>query len=154
MAPKPDSTILEQQKTKYTYLSEFYQLQEAIRRDDGVVNLSFQCMKCLPQKVYRKTTSQAGTSNLKNHVAKLHTCVLSKYNALKSTEKRFFEEVESTSQDETVSKKQALASPAQMFLTENQKPSHKESFHVQFKTTLLRTTSHSRLLEIHPFANL
>ena len=67
---------LDDHNEKFSFMREYFKLTEVLLKDNGVIDYSFTCIKCLPTKKTLKTNSQAPTSNLKVHVTKIHPFLL------------------------------------------------------------------------------
>ena len=57
---------LDDHNEKFSFMEEYFKLTEVLLKDNGVIDYSFTCIKCLPTKKTIKTNSQAPTSNLSN----------------------------------------------------------------------------------------
>ena len=59
---------LDDHHEKFSHIKEYFKLTEVLLKDNGVIDYSFTCVKCLPTKKILKTNSQAPSSNLKVYV--------------------------------------------------------------------------------------
>ena len=88
MEQNSKNLLLEEAKTKYQYLSEFFIPIEAVEIKQGIISYKFQCLKCLPRIEYRRSTSQCTVSNLTSHIEHVHKQIKSKFSSAKTSIKR------------------------------------------------------------------
>ena len=75
--------------TRYRHIEDFFKFRVSKSRDDGIVDLKFSCIKCLPLKKILRTSSQAPMSNLRVHLRKIHPNLIAEFDELvKSLPKR------------------------------------------------------------------
>ena len=90
---------------KYIHIKDFYKLKSIHQSSDlTIVHLQFICVQCLPKNKLLKSTSQAPFSNLKAHLANVHSSSAAKFDTIKKDPKKRT----IPSQQDVVSKKPKL----------------------------------------------
>jgi len=70
---------------RYSHIDNFFKFRVSKPREDGIVDLKFRCVKCLPLKKVLKTSSQAPMSNLRVHLRKIHPDTMAEFDELVKT---------------------------------------------------------------------
>ena len=70
---------------KYAHLEEFFKFESSKLRQNGIHDMEFSCMKCLPVIKVLKTTTQAPMSNLRAHLKKLHSDLMCQFEEVTKT---------------------------------------------------------------------
>ena len=70
---------------RYSHIDNFFKFRVSKPREDGIVDLKFRCIKCLPLKKVLKTSSQAPMSNLRVHLRKIHPDTMTEFDELVKT---------------------------------------------------------------------
>ena len=69
---------------KYMHIKDFYKLKSIHQSSDlTIVHLQFICVQCLPKNKLLKYTSQAPFSNLKAHLANVHSSSAAKFDTIR-----------------------------------------------------------------------
>ena len=76
--------LFEEFEKKYMHIKDFYKLKSIHPSSDlTIVHLQFICVQCLPKNKLLKSTSQAPFSNLKAHLASVHSSSAAKFDTIK-----------------------------------------------------------------------
>ena len=108
--------LLDEAKKKFQYLSEYFIPIDAIEGKKGVITVKFQCLKCLPRIVYRKS-SWTSNSNLSSHIETTHISIKSQFDSAKSSTKR---PNDSTDEPKSKQKKTSFFSPKPTVLSKEE----------------------------------
>ena len=65
--------------TKYAHIEDFFKFESSKVRENGIFDMEFSCVKCLPVVKVLKTTTQAPMSNLRAHLRKIHADLMSQF---------------------------------------------------------------------------
>ena len=65
--------------TKYAHIEDFFKFQSSKVRENGIFDMEFSCVKCLPTVKVLKTTTQAPMSNLRAHLRKIHSDLMNQF---------------------------------------------------------------------------
>ena len=64
---------------KYAHIEDFFKFQSSKVRENGIFDMEFSCVKCLPAVKVLKTTTQAPMSNLRAHLRKIHSDLMDQF---------------------------------------------------------------------------
>ena len=67
---------------KYKRIEEFFIFESSETKENGIIDMEFSCVNCLPVRKVLKTTSQGPISNLKRHLIKMHPDLIDRFKAL------------------------------------------------------------------------
>lgn len=65
--------------SKYAHLEDFFKFESSKGRENGIFDMVFSCVKCLPVVKVLKTTTQAPMSNLRAHLRKIHLDLMDEF---------------------------------------------------------------------------